>query len=270
VILLSTLEMEGNMIKLSTIIKELRLQKDYPQVYVAEKLGVSRPTYIQLESGAREPNFSELNKLAECFEVPVSTFFGQGKEVTVELEKEPETSLQPEERISVPRDQINKFREVLLYVLDKTGAKPHIGETVIYKLLYFIDFDYYEKFEDQLIGAKYIKNHHGPTPVAFHKIVKEMELNKEIERVKSKYFQYEQKKYLPVRKPNLKILSAQEIKHIDEVIARLGDKNATELSQLSHKDVPWITTDDGKPIDYEAVFYRTKDTSVRSYDPDED
>ena len=41
----------------------------------------------------------------------------------------------------------------------KSAAKSNVGMTVLYKLLYFIDFDYYEKFEEQLIGATYIKNH---------------------------------------------------------------------------------------------------------------
>jgi hypothetical protein len=42
-----------------------------------------------------------------------------------------------------------------------------------------------------------------------------------------------------------------------------------QLSALSHKDVPFITAQEGKPLDYESVFYRTKDTSVREY-PDEE
>ena len=50
--------------------------------------------------------------------------------------------------------------------------------TVLYKLLYFIDFDYYEKFEDQLVGATYIKNHFGPTPVEFKKIVDSLQESK--------------------------------------------------------------------------------------------
>ncbi|QQS18171.1 hypothetical protein IPL68_06065 [Candidatus Saccharibacteria bacterium] len=55
----------------------------------------------------------------------------------------------------IPRDidpQTNpeKLREVLLYVLGKVGAKPNVGETVLYKLLYFIDFDYYEKLANPL------------------------------------------------------------------------------------------------------------------------
>ena len=65
--------------------------------------------------------------------------------------------------------------------LGKVGAKPNVGETVLYKLLYFIDFNYYEKYEEQLIGATYIKNHHGPTPIEFQAIVNEMIEKKEIE-----------------------------------------------------------------------------------------
>ncbi len=148
-------------------------------------------------------------------------------------------------------------------------TKTNVGETVLYKLLYFIDFDFYEKYEEQLIGATYIKNYHGPTPIEFKPIVEEMGKKGEIEKVRSKYFQYDQKKYLPRRKPDLSRLNAQEIKHIDEVLARLSNKNAQELSDYSHNDVPWITTEDGKPIEYEAVFYRSRKTSVRSYEDNE-
>jgi len=55
-------------------------------------------------------------------------------------------------------------------------------------LLYFIDFDYYEKFEEQLIGAKYIKNHFGPTPVAFSEIIAQMEQEGDLTHVTKKYF----------------------------------------------------------------------------------
>ena len=43
-------------------------------------------------------------------------------------------------------------------------------------------------------------------------------------------------------------------KHIDEELDRLSDKNATELSDLSHKDVPWVASEEGKLIDYESVL----------------
>jgi hypothetical protein len=77
-------------------------------------------------------------------------------------------------RISIPQKNLKKFEQVLLYILCKVGSKPNIGETVIYKLLYFIDFNFYEKYEEQLIGATYIKNQYGPTPKEFIKVVDTM------------------------------------------------------------------------------------------------
>lgn len=62
------------------------------------------------------------------------------------LEKSPKQRQKQEIRVSVPQKKLDKFKEVLLYVLGKVGSKPNVGETVLCKLLYFIDFDYYEKY----------------------------------------------------------------------------------------------------------------------------
>lgn len=249
-------------------LKILRDQHGFSQEYVADKLGVSRPTYMQIEKGERELTISEATKLASLFGLSLDDFLASTSSVKpdVVLEKEKAVAKESDIRIVMPRANVKKFREVLLYVLNKVGAKPNIGETALYKLLYFIDFDFYEKFESQLTGARYIKNHYGPTPVEFQKIVEDMKEKGEIEQVKSSYFQYDQKKYLPHREPDLKNLSAQEIKHIDEVLARLSEKNANELSDYSHSDVPWRVHKQGEIISYESVFYRDQEHSVRNYD----
>ena len=78
-------------------------------------------------------------------------------------------------------------------------------------------------------------------------------------------FNYEQRKYLPLREPDLSGFTVNEIQIIDDVLARLSDKTASEMRDYSHGDVPWITAEDGKPIDYESVFYRTPAYSVRNY-----
>ena len=123
-------------------------------------------------------------------------------------------------------------------------------------------------YEEQLIGAAYLKNRFGPTPVEFKKIVDRMIEAKEITKVENKHFQYPQKKYLPLRKPDLSKIKANELEVIDTVLARLSDMNATEISNYSHGDVPWLTTEDGKIIEYESVFYRVPPYSVREYDED--
>ncbi|MCG2686961.1 SocA family protein, partial [Candidatus Parcubacteria bacterium] len=124
----------------------------------------------------------------------------------------------------------------------------------------------YEKYEEQLIGATYIKNRYGPTPIEFKKIIDQMQIDKEVTKINNKYFQYEQKKYLPRREPDLSKLSAQEITHIDGVLDRLSNKSAKELSEYSHNDIPWKTHDNGEKINYESVFYRDDKYSVREYE----
>lgn len=255
--------------KLFQTIKKLRLENNFSQGYMADKLGVSRPTYTQIEKSERELTISEAQKLASVFGMSLKDLLnGDKKEIEVNLEKERKTrkTVEAEMRIIMPRANVKKFKEVLLYILEKVGARPNIGETAIYKLLYFIDFDYYEKFEEQLTGARYTKNHFGPTPVEFKKITDQMIANGEMEKIKSAYFHHEQKKYLPRRQADLRALSAQEIQHIDEVLARLAWKNATELSNYSHSDTPWRVHQAGEEISYETVFYRDDDHSVRNYE----
>lgn len=244
----------------------LRKKNDYSQDFLAEKLDISRPTYVLIEKGERELTISEAQKLAEVYNITFDELLA-GREAKRKIKISNSQKVEKQDmEIRVEEKNLKKFKEVLLYLLDKVGAKPNVGETVIYKLLYFIDFDYYEKFEENLIGATYIKNHHGPTPVEFVKIVESMEKKNEIEKVSTKYFQYDQKKYLPNRKPDLTVLTAREIKHIDSVLVRLADKTAADLSNYSHGDIPWKTAEEGKKIEYERVFYRDDKYSVKSYE----
>ncbi|MBI3193653.1 MAG: DUF4065 domain-containing protein [Ignavibacteriae bacterium] len=256
-------------LKLGKKIKELREQSGISQEKLAAKLEIPRPAISQIERGERTVTADELFKLSEIFHIPVDGLLNVRKEPEVVFSDAEEKSSRkvqnPSLRIHVPQKNLNKFREVLLYILDKVGSKPNIGETVIYKLLYFMDFDYYEKYEEQLIGAQYMKNRYGPTPVEFRKVVEKMMEANEIEKVKSNYFQYPQTKYLPLRKPNLKKLTAQEVELIEDVLHRIADKNAQEISDYSHHDVPWRTANDGSIIEYESVFYRTPPYSVREY-----
>lgn len=247
-------------------IRHLRERANKSQQDIADAIGIARATYASLEADRRPPNLDEINALAEYYQIsPHDLISGE-----VDTANEPVAAYnfsQTNEEI-MPRDlhptaDPEKLREVLLYVLDKVGAKPNVGETVLYKLLYFIDFDYYEKTGQSVTGLTYLRNHYGPTPaIDFKQVVEGMEANEDLEIVETKYFNNKQKKYLPNKKASLNELSASEIKHIDETLRRLSDKTATELSELSHYDTPWLAAEDGKPIDYRGVFYRTSRTTV--------
>jgi len=267
--------MEGRMKifykKLGERIRVLRDSFKLSQESVAKRLGISRVSLSQIENGERKMTAEELAKLSNIFKIDADILLDLKKDVVITIKESREHSIDKsknELRISVPQKNLDKFKEVLLYVLNRVGSKSNIGETVLYKLLYFIDFDFYEQYEEQLVGASYIKNRYGPTPVEFKEIIKEMK-DKELVEIRNKYFQYDQRKYLPLRPANLTLLKANEIKIIDEVLEKLSDMNAQQISDYSHNDVPWRTTDNGDIIDYESVFYRTMPDSVRKYSEDE-
>lgn len=252
--------------KLAIRIKALREQAEYSQEKLADLLKISRVSLSQIETGDRRISAEEVAELSKVFNITSDILLDLKKDIKVVLERTNKPrKARPEIRISVPQRNLDKFKEVLLYILNKVGSKPNIGESVLYKLLYFIDFNYYEKYEEQLIGATYIKNNYGPTPKEFIKIIDEMEAKKEIVRVEDKYFQYPQRKYLPLETPDLSKLKANELKMIDDVLEKLSDMNAARISEYSHNDVPWLTTEDGEIMDYESVFYRTPEYSIRSY-----
>lgn len=242
-------------------------EKDISQEELADILEMSRPTVAKLIRDKRDMTIKEARRLADYLGISINDLINKKTPAEIVLCREEPVGDDPNlERISVPAENVEKFRAVLLYITQKIGALPNVGQTVLYKLLYFCDFDYYEKYEKQLIGAKYIRNHFGPTPVEFAVIIKDMTARGEIEEVKTKYFNKDQTKYIPVVEPDLSVLSGRELQHINEEIDRLGNKTATELSDFSHKDVPWIMTPEGEEIPYESVFYRTAETSVREYD----
>jgi len=253
---------------LGKFILEQRKKHNLTQEFLASELGISRPTYAQIEQGERDLTITEAEKLASIFGISFEDFrHGKDLKREVILEKDKvNKKMGPDLQIRVTKKNLDKFKQVLLYVLAKVGGKPNVGETVIHKLLYFIDFDYYEKFEESLMGATYIKNHHGPTSVELGTVINDMQKNGEVEAVKSKYFNHLQKKYLPLKRADLSAFSAREIEHIDEVLARLSDKRAKEIENYSYEDIPWKVAKDGKPLSYESVFYRDERYSVRSYD----
>lgn len=256
---------------MSSFIKQLRESGGVTQEHISKVIGVSRPTYIAIENGKQVLNVLQAQKLAAFYGMNVQDVIEERilpkPEVILEKASESEeNNLKSAVRISVPQNKVEKFKEVLLYILEEIGSRPNVGKAVLCKLLYFIDFDYYEKYEEQLMGATYIKNHFGPTPPAFPEIVKEMEAEGVLLSVKTKRYTYEQQKYLPLRKADLRDLSACEKEMIDSNIQRFKNFTAKQMEEYSHKDVPWITAQDQHPIDYESVFYRTPEFSQRNYD----
>lgn len=238
--------------------------KAISQEKLAEKMELTRTAITQMESGKRMVSAIELAGLSSVLgfnihEIMASSF----KPEQLDTEK---TSPSKEMRIDVPKLKTAKFKQVLLYILERCAGKPNVGETLLYKLLYFCDFNYYELHEEHLTGAVYRKLPYGPVPQKMNAIMADMMEKGELKKFKAKYHNYEQTRYMPLVKPDLTQLNGAEKEMIDRVIEQYSDWSGSAISEYSHKDMPWKATKEGAVINYELAFYRELPFSVRTYD----
>ena len=247
-------------------ITELRKIKGLSQENLAKSVKISRPSLAQIELGNRTVDVIEFQRLSMVLGFSLDDFVSKDFTVIQELEGKAEAkSKKVNERISVPSLQVNKFKNVLLYILERCAGKPNVGETVLYKLLYFSDFNYYELYEEHLTGAKYRKLPYGPVPQKLDSIVLQMIDNAQLQRVKTEYHGYPQTRYLPLVKADLTELKASEKEVIDSVIQQMSDWSAAAISNYSHMDMPWLASKEGEEINYELAFYRDAPFSLRNY-----
>ena len=256
--------------ELGNRIAELRKLKGFSQDELAKLLGISRPSLTQIELGNRNVTVIELQKFSDVFVISIDKLLSQDFTTDDINFSPPDDSESQEIRISVPKLKVDKFKEILLYILEKCAGKPNIGETVLYKLLYFSDFNYYEVYEEHLTGAEYQKLPYGPVPQKLDSIINQMITAKMIERFKTEYHGYPQTRYIPLIKADLKNLKASEKDILDKVIEQYSDWSASAISEYSHKDMPWLASKDGEVIDYELAFYREHPFSARIYNNDID
>ena len=252
-------------------IMALRKAKGLSQEELAKNLGISRTSLLQVEQGNRHLDVMEFQKLSFLLQFSVNDFLSKDflVEQQNELKEEKIKKEKIEERIAVPEMSVSKFKNILLYILEKCAGKPNVGETVLYKLLYFSDFNYYEMYEEHLSGARYRKLPFGPVPRRFDTIVNAMIEKEEIKKIKTEYFNKTQTRYIPLTKADLTKLKASEKEVIDKVIEQMSDWSAASLSNYSHGDKPWKATANNEEINYELAFYRRPPYSVRVYEEDE-
>lgn len=247
-------------------ITQLRKMKGLSQEDLAKSVKISRPSLAQIELGNRSVDVLELQQMSLVLSFSLDDFVSENFSVSQDVEGKAEVKFKkPDERISVPTLRVNKFKNVLLYILERCAGKPNVGETVLYKLLYFSDFNYYELYEEHLTGAKYRKLPYGPVPQRLDTIIGQMIDSGQIKRIKTEYFDKMQTRYIPLAKADLSVINGAEKEVIDRVIDQLSDWSAAAISNYSHKDMPWLASKEGEEINYELAFYREAPFSVRNY-----
>ncbi|MDD5959523.1 MAG: Panacea domain-containing protein [Methanobrevibacter wolinii] len=159
-----------------------------------------------------------------------------------------------------------KFKSMIHYIISRCEMKNNLGRVVLYKLLYFSDFNYYELYEEPISGETYIKKTMGPVPNHFSNAINELKKEGKISEKQEKVIDYSKYKYSSLTEPDVNHLSSNELQVIDDTINKLSNLLSKQISEYSHGDMPWKIAENEEPINYEAVFYRDPEYSVREYD----
>ncbi|RAP53338.1 MAG: hypothetical protein BZ138_01245 [Methanosphaera sp. rholeuAM270] len=160
---------------------------------------------------------------------------------------------------------IEKFKDVIHYVISKCGHKENFTRNVLYKVLYFIDFDFYELYEVPLTGEKYVHKFRGPVPIDFDEALIQLIKEERIEENKELIITFPKYTYHSLIEPPIEKFTQKEINVIEENLLKLSDMSSAEISNYSHGDRPWRISDENEELNYEAVFYRKPEYSVRDY-----
>lgn len=229
-----------------------------------------------MELWNRKVSSEELTQLASVFECDVNELLWQ------------ETKVSEEHKQST---QHYGIKQLILYISQHLAGNGNFGETLLNKLLYFTDFNYFERTW-RLISwnEKYIKMPYWPVPKNITEILSEMERDGQIQRVNTLFRGYSIKKIFPLQEPDMTYFYAIDKKNkeqeenykpyedlpntieiIDDVLDKYGHWTASMLSERSHLDVPYKSTDTyWDEIEPEMVFQRKTAFIANPHNLDDD
>lgn len=153
-----------------------------------------------------------------------------------------------------------KYQNAILYLCRNLGGEVR-GKKKLAKLLYFVDFDMYEKASTSITGDVYKKLPMGPFPASLEDVTSSMvkDGKLEINQVEEREFYNPTEVYRCHIEPDTSVFTEEEIRMLDRVINKYGQLTGKQLEDLSHKEAPYVGTDLKQEIPYELAFYRSTD-----------
>lgn len=156
------------------------------------------------------------------------------------------------------------MRAAIAFLCDRI-RNGTLGRTKLAKLLYYLDFDHYEKQGESVTGAEYLRWARVPYPKQLQAELRNL-VGASIEEQVEQVGPYRQFSYtlLQGHVPNLEVFSKEELVTLYEVSQKWERQTAAEMVAATHGEAPWIATGHNETIPYEYAYYR------RRYDMVED
>jgi len=217
---------------LNKFIKTLREERGLPQQEVADKLGMSRQSYILVEQGKKELSLSEAHKISSIFGISL---------------KDMETGIVPD---------YEKYKEMIISFLRFFSAigDGKVPKTKLAKLLYLADFSWFYKNLQSMSGMQYRRLKYGPVPDLYFRALDELEEDGRIDRDNKKsdtilISENEGSKKVPLEK-----LQKKEVELITKIAKKWQDKKTREIVNFTHNQLPYLICSDNEIIPYELII----------------
>ena len=190
------------------ILKLLRERNKFTQEFVANKLGVTRQSYIRYETGEVELTASAIRVLANLYQIEYKNIID---------------GIMPEDTIvymSGKNRDIEKFRQIVLYALQTAGDLVYLTQSDFYKLIYLIHKDFYEQYLIHLTSLYYPEQSESEGISIYANEISKMAEDNIIEFINTSIHKGQNKKIIPLKRANLNYLSGTEISFLHREFAK--------------------------------------------------
>ena len=221
--------------KYAQFIKDLRAERGFTQSFMAEKLSISRPSYIGIERGSREITLEEAEKLKDLFGISIEEF------------------------TSATLPKYEKYKQMILaYLKSSVSADDKVPKTKLAKLLYLADFAWYYQNLKSMSGMQYLRRAHGPVPDPYFRALAELEEEGKIS-VDHKGDAFLVSLSGSSSKQKLDLLGDKEIELIKKISAKWKNKNTRDIVDFTHAQLPYKICAPDEAIPYELIIQQDPD-----------
>ena len=149
-----------------------------------------------------------------------------------------------------------KFKNAVLY-FSKYCTPDTVGKVKLAKLLYYLDFDHFEKHGEPVTRAKYIHKSMGPVPDDFNAQIGEM-IDEGLISIQYKDLGYVNLMELVVAhaEPDMTVFGEEEMETLQAVLQRWQSASGSRMSEQSHEEAPWKGTLCNEEVPYQLALHR--------------
>lgn len=147
-----------------------------------------------------------------------------------------------------------KFRELLLYIAERSKTDPRFGATKLNKLMYYADFAAYRILGSPITGAKYRKLQEGPVPRQLTAERDKLIGGNRAHIEHRQYYSSVQQRIVPDEEPDLSLFTKAELAIVDEVLEDLWPLDARGVSDRSHQEPGWLAANNREEIPYHTAW----------------